>query len=173
MNPAVAVMDHVNNKGQQEALRTGLAACAQSLVVVMDADLQDRPDAIPELLRSLEQHQTDVVFAARVGRYQSGLRMMSSRIFRWLVRRVTGLPRGAGGFVAMRGSVAARIAATRTRRFYLAGLIGCSDARVSAIPVARDTREIGQSAYTHSLRLRTAISNLICIFEQRVFHQGG
>ena len=73
--------------------------------VVMDADLQDPPEAIPALLQAAGD-DVDVVFAGRRGRYESRLRLLTSRLFKRTLAVATGLPADAGMFfVANRHSV--------------------------------------------------------------------
>jgi glycosyltransferase involved in cell wall biosynthesis len=89
------------NLGQQGAIRTGLLVAKGDVVVVLDADLQDPPEAIPSLIEHLGSEAVDAVFAARSGCYQSTFRMCCSWSYRWLIWTVTHVPRGAGGYVAM------------------------------------------------------------------------
>ena len=68
------------NFGQIRAITAGLANSRGDWVVVMDCDLQDRPESIPELYRkALEGY--DVVFARREGRKDSALTKFLSRCF--------------------------------------------------------------------------------------------
>lgn len=68
------------NFGQIRAITAGLDNCRGDWIVVMDCDLQDRPEAIPQLYeKALEGY--DVVFAKRVERKDSALTMLLSRAF--------------------------------------------------------------------------------------------
>ncbi|MGC1497458.1 MAG: glycosyltransferase [Sulfitobacter sp.] len=166
----VHVMINTVNLGQQPSIRRGLARCSGDAVVVMDADLQDPPDAIPMLLEALIDGPYDAVFAGRLGQYQSVSRMISGTIFRFVMRRMTNLPKGAGGFVMMRGHVAGEVAAKKGKWFYLPGLIGCGGHRVHAIPVGRSKRISGHSAFSSSMRWKTGFSNVAAVLQERVFH---
>lgn len=164
----VRTFENSENIGQQASIHKGLAACLGQAVVVMDADLQDPPQAIAGLLRSLQDGGYDAVFATRVGAYQSGWRMLTSRSFRFVIRRLTNLPQGAGGFVAITDEVARRLAAKTGARFYLAGMIGCGGHRIGAVPIKRNQRQIGQSAYTGLMRLSLGLSNLRIVLKERI-----
>lgn len=78
--------DHVvgiklsRNFGQIRAITAGLEACHGEWVVVMDCDLQDRPEAIPDLY-SKAQEGYDVVFARRIERKDTGLTKFLSKSF--------------------------------------------------------------------------------------------
>lgn len=166
----IRVIYNSQNIGQQASIHAGLAACTGQAVVVMDADLQDPPHAIPNLLHALQSGEYDASFATRVGTYQSGWRMLTSRLFRFLVRGLTNLPQGAGGFVAFTADVARVLADKNNSRFYLAGMIGCGGYRIHAVPVERNLRIDGQSAYTGPMRLSLGLMNLMVVLKERFSH---
>ena len=163
----VHVVENTENIGQQASIFRGLAACDGQAVVVMDADLQDPPEAVPDLLKALHGGAHDVVFATRVGAYQSRRRMLFSRWFRFLVRRLTNLPVGAGGFLAMTSDVARTLRQKKSPRFYLTGLIGCGGYRITSIPVRRNHRPGGASSYSGRMRLSLGLTNLSVILQER------
>jgi glycosyltransferase involved in cell wall biosynthesis len=66
-DPHVSVLELSRNFGKEIALSAGLDHAHADLVVVIDADLQDPPELIPELLRGWEQGY-DVVYAQRLSR---------------------------------------------------------------------------------------------------------
>ena len=68
------------NFGQHYAITAGLDACDGDWVVVMDGDLQDRPEVIPEL-HAKAQEGFDVVFVARQNRPESWLYQLVQRVF--------------------------------------------------------------------------------------------
>lgn len=68
------------NFGQIRAITAGLEVCRGEWVVVMDCDLQDRPEAIPELYAKAQEGY-DVVFARRIERKDTGLTKLMSKTF--------------------------------------------------------------------------------------------
>lgn len=68
------------NFGQIRAITAGLDACHGNWVIVMDCDLQDRPEAIPQLFKKA-QEGFDVVFARRVERKDSAITLFLSQAF--------------------------------------------------------------------------------------------
>lgn len=163
----VSVIDLERNIGQHEAIFAGLRQAAGSSVVVMDADLQDPPEAIGAMYERLRSGHCEAVFAARVGRYQSLPRMMGSWLYRALLRILTGVPSGAGGYVIMTRKLVERLLEFDCERRYLVGMIGCTGLPVSSIPVERRFRAAGGSAYSAMQRIRVASSNLICVWQCR------
>lgn len=79
-DPRVVGIRLSRNFGQTRAITAGLDICRGEWVVVMDCDLQDRPEAIPQLY-SKAQEGFDVVFARRVKRKDSPITKLLSRAF--------------------------------------------------------------------------------------------
>jgi dolichol-phosphate mannosyltransferase len=69
------------NFGQHHAITAGIDHAFGDWVVVMDGDLQDRPEEIPSLLNHARENNLDVVFARRTIRHDSVLKRLSSRLF--------------------------------------------------------------------------------------------
>lgn len=150
------------NVGQNEAIRQGLAGAGGDAVVVMDADLQDPPEAIPLLLGKLEP-AVDVVFGGRTGRYQSTGRMLTSRIYKRVVAARTGLPIDAGLFLVMRSHVARRLVEGGEVPS-LVGAIGLMRVRTASVPVER--AQARESSYSSLQRLQLAARSLLWLFRR-------
>jgi glycosyltransferase involved in cell wall biosynthesis len=153
----VRVVALEERSGQLRALRAGLAAVTGRTVVTMDADLQDLPEAIPQLLAALAGGYA-AAYAGRRGRYESSRRLASSWLFKHAMALVTGMPSDAGSFIAMRRDIADRVLAFPDRAPYLAGAVawavrGSRGQRHTSIPVVRDARPDGCSSYTAGMRL--------------------
>ena len=124
------------NVGQQRAVWLGLAAARGAWAVVMDADLQDPPEAIPALL-SAAAPGVDAVLAAWTGRYEGRGRLATSRAFKILREKLTGYPRDAGMFLALRRPLVAEILGDDVPHPFLPSLVGLSGRRFVAVPVER------------------------------------
>lgn len=77
------------NFGQHYALTAGLAACQGEWVAVMDCDLQDQPEAIPQLLARAQQGY-DAVLARRANRTHETMARGGSWLFYWVLTYLTG-----------------------------------------------------------------------------------
>lgn len=151
-DPRVAVTVLERNVGQHRALELGLAAEPDaSAWVCLDADLQDRPEAVPLLLERLTRGDVAVVFAGRRGAYEHPLRLLTGRLHRTLLARLTGLPPDAGAFLAL-GAPARRVVLAAGAPSLVAA-IGAARLRVASVPVARSEREHGHSAWTARARV--------------------
>lgn len=164
----VAVVALPRNMGQHRAILAGLRQARGNRVVVLDADLQDPPEAIPDLLNVMDAGAgAAAVFAGRRGRYESRLRLLSSRLFKTLLHLLCGVPPDAGLFVAMDRRMIERLLAFQVSRPFLVALIGCSGLPLASIPVVRSPRPSGRSAYNFWKRLRNACGAIAWVLAWR------
>lgn len=155
----VRVLAHERNRGQQWAVLSGLARARGEVVVVLDADLQDPPEAIPALLDAVGAGW-GAAFAGRRGSYESAGRLFTSRAFKRVLSIVLGTPPDAGLFVALRRDVAERVCRMAPRRPHVVALVGASGAPMTSMPVKRQSRLFGSSSYGGVGRLGLAIDSL-------------
>lgn len=159
-DPRVRVLHLPANRGQHGAILAGLASARGRRVAVIDADLQDPPEALPELVALLESDAWDAVFAGRLGRYSSTWRSLTGRGFKWVLARLTHLPKDAGAYVVMSRAMVDAVVALRAERPYLPGMIGATGLTRTSVPVPRDSRPAGRSAYVGAARARVALPAL-------------
>ena len=151
------------NVGQHAALAEGLAAETDADVwVCLDADLQDPPEAVPLLLDRLAVGDVGAVFAGRRGRYESLPRRLTGSVHRWTAARLTGLPPDAGAFLAMAPAVRAAVLTAVADEDAPSVVLGVARAGVpvTSVPVVRDRRSGGRSAWTGRARLRQSARSL-------------
>jgi glycosyltransferase involved in cell wall biosynthesis len=152
-DPGVVVVELRKNIGQQRAILEGLRAATGAMTVLMDADLQDKPEDIPKLIRLLAG-ETSVVFAIRYGSYDSLLRSVASRSFKWLLHVLSGVPSRAGIFSVMDTRMKKALISASTSRVSVVASMGLAGLPFSSVPVMRSRRMTGISAYTILDRLR-------------------
>lgn len=158
-DPRVSVTVLERNVGQHRALELGLAAEPDAQTwVCLDADLQDPPEAVPLLLDRLAGGDVAVVFAGRRGAYERPLRLLTGRVHRTLLARLTGLPPDAGAFLALDATARRLVLAASAPS--LVAAIGAARLRAASVPVARAAREHGRSAWTVRGRLRQSTRTL-------------
>ncbi|MGY1681870.1 glycosyltransferase [Geodermatophilus sp. SYSU D01176] len=165
--PQVGVTVLEVNGGQHAALRRGLADEPEADVwVCMDADLQDPPEAVPRLLDRLARGDVAAVFAGRRGAYESWLRRSTGGVHRRVAALLTGLPPDAGAFLALCPAVrSAVLAAPDAPSVVLA--VGLARQPVTSVPVARDVRPEGRSAWTARARLGQSVRALTWALRER------
>ena len=163
-DPRIAVTELTVNVGQHRALATGLAAeTVADAWVCLDADLQDPPEAVPLLLDRLARGDVSAVFAGRRGRYESRLRRLTGDAHRWAVARLTGLPPDAGAFLVMDAAVRDAVVTAVRDDGAPSVVLAVVRARrpVTSVPVERDVRTEGRSAWTARARLRQSARSLV------------
>lgn len=165
---AVRVIHLPVNVGQHAAVLHGLAAARGAWCAIMDADLQDRPESLAVLWQT-RAPGIDAVFGGRRGAYESRGRLLTSRLFKWVLHRLTGIPADAGIFVLLARPLVDRLVAFPTRVPWVQAMIGCLGARTVSVPVVRDPRADGESSYSAAARLRTASRALLCVLEYRLW----
>ena len=158
-DPRIAVTALAVNGGQHRALLRGLAdEPAATAWVCLDADLQDPPETVPALLGRLAAGDVGAVFGGRRGAYQPTGRLLTGRLHRAALARLTGLPPDAGAFVAL--GRPARDAVVSLRPPSIVAGIGVSGIPVASVPVARDPRSAGRSGWTSTARVAQSARTL-------------
>src|SRR3990167_3353100 len=152
--PQVRGLRLARNAGQHLAVLAGFSRASGGVLICLDGDLQDPPEAAPGLRRALTG-DVDVVFAGRRGRYQSLPAMLTSALYRTVILRLIGLPRDAGMYFACRRNAVGLLLDARVDAPSVIGLIAAS-LRSCSIPVERDVRTIGVSSYNFARRLAAA-----------------
>lgn len=163
----VLSVHHPRNRGQQTAIRTGLRAVPARVHVVLDADLQDPPEAIPALLAELRARGAAAAFAGRRGNYETPLRRAGGILHRRLLAATLGLPRDAGGFVAMTDDCVQQVLAMDGPP-QLVAMIGRTGLPTCAVPVRRDPRPHGESTIGTSRRVLHALDGFVHVWRARV-----
>jgi polyisoprenyl-phosphate glycosyltransferase len=153
----VIVVEMPYNAGQHRAVLAGLQRTSGDRVVVMDADLQDPPEAIPQLIAALGSGD-GVVFARRVARHQSRGRHLTGRLFKRLLRVIAGsrVPAGTGMFFVASRRVIEAVCAFPGDTSYVPLALDQTDAAMTAIDIAKEMRSDDRSAYTPVRRLTLA-----------------
>jgi glycosyltransferase involved in cell wall biosynthesis len=137
------------NFGHQAALSAALDHVTGDAVVLMDGDLQDIPEAIPEFVRAhLEGY--DVVYAQRVRRKEGWVLRLCYATFYRILTRLSNveLPVDAGDFGLMSRRVIDQLRKAPERHRYLRGLRAWAGYRQIGIAVERSARAGGESKYS-------------------------
>ena len=91
-HPEIRAVRFRRNYGKSAALYEGFAAAEGDIVVTLDADLQDNPEEIPEMMRMIREDGYDLVSGWKKKRYDNVLfKNIPSKIYNRTARRVTGI----------------------------------------------------------------------------------
>lgn len=160
-DPRILVVALSRNFGHQTALTAALDHVAGDVTVVMDADLQDPPEALPLFLAE-HAGGFDVVYARRVGRKEGILLRLSYFFFYRLIARMSALdlPLDAGDFGLMSRRVVEQLRRAPEHHRYLRGLRRWVGFRQTGIIVERSARAAGSSKYTPAKLLKLALDGI-------------
>jgi dolichol-phosphate mannosyltransferase len=161
-DPRVTAVALSRNFGHQAAIDAALDHASGDVVVVMDGDLQDAPETIPDFLERHAQGY-DVVYAVRVGRKEHWLLRACYTGFYRLAGALSDieLPRDAGDFALMSRRVVDQLRAAPERHRYLRGLRSWVGFKQTGIPVERAARHAGRTKYSLRKLLRLASDGLL------------
>lgn len=158
------------NFGQHLAISAGLDACDGDLVVVMDSDLQDRPEVIPALVAKAREG-FDVVFVARKNRPEPAAYQLAARVFYRVLRFLakTNYEPAHGNFSIISRRVVERYREMgETLRFY-GGIVDWLGFERSSIEAEHGERFAGQPGYNLRKRCKLA-SEIILAHSDRPLH---
>jgi len=151
-DPRVAIVDLSRNFGKELALTAGLDHARGEAVVVIDADLQDPPELIPELIARWRDGGHDVVYAQRVSRAgETWLKKTTSHLFYRVMRRFgeVPLPRDTGDFRLLSRRAVDAVLRLRERHRFMKGLFAWIGYSQTAVQYARDPRHAGTTKWNY------------------------
>lgn len=135
--------------GQPMATIAGLEAARGDAVVVIDCDLQDPPEVIPELL-TRRREGYDVVYGQRRTRAGETIpkRIVAALGYR-VIKRIADveIPPNTGDFRLMSRRVVDHVVSLQESHGFLRGLVGLVGFRQTSVPYDRDSRAAGTSKY--------------------------
>jgi glycosyltransferase involved in cell wall biosynthesis len=163
-DPRIRVIVLSRNFGHQAALGAALDHATGDAVVLMDADLQDRPEIIPDFVRHYEAG-ADVVFARRASREEGLLLRAMYKLFYRLISALSDLPlpRDSGDFALLGSPVVTALRQLPERERYLRGLRAWVGFRQVGVDVQRAARAGGAPKYTTWKLIKLAIDG-VCSF---------
>lgn len=151
------------NFGHQFALTCGLDHSSGEVVVIMDADLQDPPELIGDMIKKWSEG-FDVVYGQRIERQGESL---SKRLFAFsfyrIFQRLTGfaLPRDTGDFRLLDRRALVALLALRERHRFIRGMVSWIGFPQTALQYARPQRAAGVTKYPFRKSLKLAIDALV------------
>ncbi len=160
-DPRVRVIQFSRNFGHHIAVTAGMDACRGDFVILMDADLQDRPEEIPSLFRKIEEGY-DVVYGIRTGRRHSLPKRLASALFVATMRHmVSGFDLNSGIFRMARRNVIDTVRQCRETHRFVVGLMSWSGFRQVGVDVQHGARHAGVTKYTLRKQVRLAVNAMV------------
>src|SRR5574338_135314 len=162
-DPHLLAVNLSRNHGHQLALTAGLDLCRGEHVLIIDADLQDPPELLPEMMAAMESEGADVVYGVRKSRKgETAFKRATAHGFYRLLSRATEveIPLAAGDFRLMtRRALDALLAMPEQARF-IRGMVAWIGFRQVPFGYDRDQRFAGETKYPLKKMMRFALDAL-------------
>lgn len=145
----VKIVSFSRNFGHQTAITAGMNYASGSAVIVIDADLQDPPHVMLDMIAKWKDGY-DVVYGKRIKRLgETAFKKMTAKIFYRLLNTLTdvAIPMDSGDFRLLDQKVVAVLKTLPERNRYVRGLIGWVGFRQTAVEYVREGRFAGKTKY--------------------------
>ncbi|MFQ5684503.1 MAG: glycosyltransferase family 2 protein [Candidatus Binatia bacterium] len=150
-DPRIAVVDLSRNFGKEIALTAGLDHANGDAVVVIDADLQDPPELIPELVKQWKEGY-DVVYAKRITRGgESVVKKGTAFIFYRLIQLVSRvkIPEDTGDYRLLSRRAVESLKQLREQHRFMKGLFAWIGYPQKEVPYQRSARQVGKTKWNY------------------------
>lgn len=162
-DPHLVAVNLARNHGHQLALTAGLHFARGQRVLIMDADLQDPPELLPEMLRKMAEG-VDIVYAQRRSRPgDAPLKRLFCALYYRLLRAVadTYIPLDTGDFRLISRRVCELLVAMPERQRFIRGMVSWVGFRQEPVFYDRDPRFAGETKYPFRKLVALAIDGVI------------
>ena len=161
--PRYKVLSLSRNFGHQMAITAGLDRANGDAVVVMDADLQDPPEVVRQMIARWREG-FDVVFGVRSRRHgETVFKKLTASVYYRLLRAMLGgasIPVDAGDFRLMSRTVVLTLRALREQHRFVRGLVSWVGFRQTAVPYERPARFAGETKWPLRKMLHFAVDGI-------------
>jgi len=162
-DPHLVAINLSRNHGHQLALTAGLDLCCGDVILIIDADLQDPPELLADMLKAMRKDEADVVYGVRQSRAgETPFKRATAHGFYRLLSRATDvdIPLDAGDFrLITRRALDALLAMPEQARF-IRGMVAWLGFKQVAFPYDRQERLAGETKYPLGKMIRFALDAL-------------
>ncbi len=161
-DPHVTVVDLSRNFGKEIALTAGLDHTHGDVIVILDADLQDPPELIPEMLEGWREGY-EVVYGVRSQRDgETWMKKASASAFYRLIQRVSRvrIPRDTGDFRLMTKRTISEMGKLREQHRFMKGLFAWIGFPSKPIYYSRDARAAGETKWNYWNLVNLAVEGI-------------
>ncbi|MBI1269241.1 glycosyltransferase [bacterium] len=170
----IKLVELSRNFGQQAAITAGLDHAEGLAMVNMDSDLQDPPELIPAMLEKWKGGY-DVVYATRSKRRDRFSKRLTAFLFYRFLGAISSvqIPWDTGDFRLMDRVVVDALKSMPEKTRFIRGMIPWLGFKQCGVPLDRDAREIGESAYTVKKLLCLALDGILSFSAAPLFFISG
>ena len=162
-DPRVAYINLSRNFGKETAMIAGLDNANGDATVIIDADLQDPPELIPQMIEYWEQGYDDV-YARRTNRLgESWLKKSTSKAFYKILQRSTSIPiqQDTGDFRLLSRRCVEALRQIRESQRYTKGMFSWIGYSKKEITYSRDPRLAGKTKWSYLKLLDLAVEGIV------------
>ena len=159
VEPRFKVVSFARNFGHQMAITAGVDMAEGDAVVIMDADLQDPPEVVVEMMEKFREG-FDVVYGVRKSRAgETAFKTLTASVFYRVLNSFLGvqIPVDAGDFRLVSRPVVLTLRALRERHRFVRGMVAWVGFKQTALYYDREARFAGETKYPFSKMLRFAL----------------
>lgn len=166
--PRFRLIELSRNFGHQIAITAGMDAAAGDAVIVMDADLQDPPEVVIDLIAKWKEGY-EIVYARRVRREgETMFKRLTANLFYRLLEKMTSvaIPRDVGDFRLVGRKALETFKRMPERDRFVRGMFGWMGFKQTAVPFERPARAAGETKYPFWKMLRLATHGIVSFSEK-------
>ncbi len=155
----VVIIHFARNFGHQIAITAGMDHTRGDAVTVIDTDLQDPPEVIPELIAKWQEGY-EVVYAVRKEREgETWFKLFTARLFYRIIQTLTDvtIPMEAGDFRLLDRAVIEALRRMREKHRFVRAMVSWVGFRQTGVPYRRYAREAGETKYPFRKMFRLAL----------------
>ena len=160
----VKVLLFARNFGHQPAVTAGIRHCSGDIAVIIDADLQDPPELIPEMIRILHAEKANVVYGHRTKRKgESVFKRLTAKMFYRTLNKLSEvpLPLDTGDFRLIDRKVIDAFCQFTEKNKYIRGIISWLGFKQVPMHYEREERFAGETKYPFRKMIKFAMTGLL------------
>ena len=160
----VKLYSFARNFGHQAAVSCGIHRCESDIAIIIDADLQDPPEIIPDMIKEYEKTKTPIIYGKRISREGESLfKKLTASIFYRLINLLSEVqfPVDTGDFRLIDKTVIEAYKSFSENPKYIRGLISWMGLEQKAFEYKRESRIAGTTKYTLKKMLRLALTGIL------------
>jgi len=159
----VRIVKLTRNFGQVNAMRAGMAMAKGECVIMISADNQDPPSLINEMLKAYYDEGCEIVIATRAGREDSFYRIMTSKLFYKLMKKLSfpSMPDGGFDYVLIGRNALKVLSNIKDTTLFLQGQILWMGFKTKTISYHRNKRLVGESKWSFRKKMSMFVDSIV------------
>ncbi|MCC6865621.1 MAG: glycosyltransferase family 2 protein [Ignavibacteria bacterium] len=162
-NDLIKIIKLTRNFGQVNAIYAGYSKAKGKCIVNISADLQDNPELINDMFKYFYEENYPIVICTRSDREETFARRTTSKLFYAAMRKLSfsDMPSGGFDFLLIDAKVKNLLLNNMEANAFWQGQILWTGYRVKYIPYTRQKRELGESKWTFSKKMKYLIDGVL------------